>query len=166
MIELAQDPREGYIEIGRKDIHLILPEKRESRFKSRRGEMKDLPSISLNNIKVLPCLAQAALGEGNPIHRARFHLASYLADRLRWFFPPESVPIKKKEEHVEQIVDILSEQGWVDWDRDITTTQVSSIVMGSNGHSGYKHANCLTLMQEGLCVGKCEFYDGTAEVIA
>tara|TARA_R100001509_G_scaffold28595_1_gene15092 strand:+ start:1331 stop:2443 length:1113 start_codon:yes stop_codon:yes gene_type:complete len=166
LIEIAQEPREGYIEIGRKDIHLVLPEKRESRFKSRRGEMKDLPSISLNNIKVLPCLAQAALGEGNPIHRARFHLASYLADRLRWFFPPESVPTKKKEEHVKQIVDILSEQGWVDWDRDITTTQVSSIVMGSNGHSGYKHANCLTLMQEGLCVGKCEFYDGTAEVIA
>lgn len=40
---------------------------------------------------VLPCLAQAALGEGNPIHRARYHLASYLADRLRWFFHVETL---------------------------------------------------------------------------
>jgi len=76
------------------------------------------------------------------------------------------VPLEKKQEHVSQIVDILSQQGWVDWNEDITTTQVTSIVMGSNGHSGYKHANCLTLMQEGLCVGKCEFYDGTAEVVS
>ena len=112
-------------------------------------------------MKILPCLAQAALGEGNPIHRARYHLASYLADRMRWFFPAEAVSMEEKEKHVEQIVQICSEQGWVDWNENITRTQVESIV-----YKGYNHANCKTLMVEGLCTGKCRFYDGTGEDLA
>jgi len=106
---------------------------------------------------VLPCIAQSALGEGNPTHRARYHLASYLADRLRWFFPIDSVPKEELGKHVEQIIQICSEQGWVDWDKDVTRTQVESIV-----YKGYAHARCETLMEEGLCAGVCRFYDGTA----
>lgn len=64
LLDVAQEPREGYIQIGSKDINMVLPEKRPSVFK-RSTEVKNLPTISLNNIKVLPCLAQAALGEGN-----------------------------------------------------------------------------------------------------
>ena len=60
--------------------------------------------------------------------------------------------------HVEQIVQICSEQGWVDWNEGITKTQVESIV-----YKGYAHARCETLMEEGLCAGKCRYYDGTAE---
>lgn len=155
LIELAQTPRSGYIEHGTKALTLKLPEKKNISFRKKR-EVGDLPTISLGSIKVLPCLAQAALGEGNPIHKARFHLASYLADRLRWFFPVESVTEKDKEKHIEQIVQICSEQGWVDWNEDITRGQVQHIV-----HKGYAHAKCETLIQEGLCVGKCTYWDGT-----
>lgn len=107
---------------------------------------------------MLPCLAQAALGEGNPIHRARYHLASFLADRLRWFFSAETVTEEEKNKHVEDIVQICSEQGWVDYNENVTKTQVESIVF-----KGYNHATCNTLIQEGICIGKCRYYDGTAE---
>jgi len=157
LIELAQEPRSGYIEYGTKPLTLKLPEKKNITFRKKR-KVGDLPTITLGSIKVLPCLAQAALGPGNPIHRARFHLASYLADRLRWFFPVESVTEEDKERHVEQIVQICSEQGWVDWSEEITRGQVKSIV-----YKGYAHARCETLIQEGLCIGKCMYWDGTGE---
>ena len=157
VFELAQEPRGGYIELGSKALTLRLPKKKNP-FKTQRKKVGELPTIVLNDMKVLPCLAQAALGEGNPIHRARYHLASYLADRLRWFFPADGISDKEKEGHVSQIVQICSEQGWVDYNEDITTTQVESIV-----YKGYSHATCRTLMQEGLCVGKCRYYDGTGD---
>jgi hypothetical protein len=157
VLELAQDTRGGYIELGDKPLTLKLPKKRNP-FKMQKKKVGDLPTIVLNDMKILPCLAQAALGEGNPIHRARYHLASYLADRLRWFFPADGIPNNEKKEHVKQIVQICSEQGWADWNEGITTTQVESIV-----YKGYSHATCKTLMQEGLCTGKCRFYDGTGD---
>lgn len=158
LFELAQEYRSGYVVHGEKPLTLKLPEKRSNAFKRDRRKVSDLPTVSLGKIIILPCIAQAALGEGNPIHRARYHLASYLADRLRWFLPVESVPEEELKMHVEQIVRICSEQGWVDWDEDITRGQVESIVF-----KGYSHATCNTLMQEGVCVGKCRFYDGTGE---
>ena len=160
VFELAQEPRGGYIELGETPLKLTLPKKRNP-FKAKRKKIGELPTITLHNMKILPCLAQAALGEGNPTHRARYHLASYLADRMRWFFPAESVSMEEKDKHVEEIVQICSEQGWVDWNEDITRTQVKSIV-----YKGYNHGNCKTLMVEGLCTGKCEFYDGTGEDLA
>ena len=160
VFELAQEPRGGYIELGETPLKLTLPKKRNP-FKAKRKKIGELPTITLHNMKILPCLAQAALGEGNPTHRARYHLASNLADRMRWFFPAESVSMEEKDKHVEEIVQICSEQGWVDWNEDITRTQVKSIV-----YKGYNHGNCKTLMVEGLCTGKCEFYDGTGEDLA
>jgi len=156
--EMAQDYRRGYVVQGNKPLKLILPKKNNAFSKKERKNVSDLPTVSLGSIKVLPCIAQAALGPGNPTHRARYHLASYLADRLRWFFPIDNVPKEDLPNHVEQIVQICSEQGWVDWNENITRTQVESIVF-----KGYAHARCETLMQEGLCAGKCKYYDGTAE---
>lgn len=162
LIDLSQDPRSGYVKHGKKPINLILPKKKDNPFKTKKKMISNLPAISLGKMIVLPCLAQAALGPGNPIHRARFHLAAFLAARLRWFFPPNSISIEEKEKHVEQIVSICGEQGWADWSEDITREQVRSIVVG-NGSGGYTPASCKTLMQEGLCTGKCQYYDGTAE---
>ena len=156
--ELAQDFRRGYVKQGNVEIALTLPTRNNAFSKKERKKVSDLPTVSLGTIKVLPCIAQSALGEGNPTHRARYHLASYLADRLRWFFPIDSVPKDELSNHVEQIVQICSEQGWVDWNEGITKTQVESIV-----YKGYAHARCETLMEEGLCAGKCRYYDGTAE---
>tara|TARA_R110002020_G_scaffold168349_1_gene357059 strand:- start:5744 stop:6823 length:1080 start_codon:yes stop_codon:yes gene_type:complete len=156
--ELAQTFRGGYIKQGSKSIKMILPEKRNKGFSRTKKQVSDLPTVSLGKLVVLPCIAHSALGEGNPTHRSRYHLASYLADRLRWFFPIDNIPQDELPKHVEQIVQICSEQGWADWNEDITTQQVESIVF-----KGYPHARCDTLIQEGLCVGKCRFYDGTGD---
>ena len=154
--ELAQEFRGGYIQIGSKKIKMPLVDKPKRGFTKKSRQIGELPTVSLGSLVVLPCMAQAALGAGNPTHRARYHLASYLADRLRWFFPIDSVPQDELGKHVEQIVQICSEQGWADWNEDVTRTQVESIVF-----KGYPHARCETLIQEGLCVGKCRFHDGT-----
>ena len=82
---------------------------------------------------------------------------------MRWFFPPDSITDEKKSEHVEEIVNIISQQGWSDFDEDITTRQVISIVFGSGSNRGYLPATCRTLIQDGLCTGICRYHDGTAE---
>jgi len=105
------------------------------------------------------------MGEGNPTHRARFQFASYLASRLRWFFPPEQVKLEEKEKHVDFIVDVISRQGWVDYDEGVTRLQVESVVLGGNGNNGYNAGMCRTIISDGLCTGMCKFYDGTAEGI-
>lgn len=156
LIELAQKQRTGYTQHGNKRIKLEL-KKKKAIFKTAKRNVS-LPDISLDKILILPCIAQAALGPGNPIHRARFHLANYLAARLRYFFPPASVKNEDKEKHLQQIVEICEQQGWVDFDRSITTTQVRSIVFGD-----YNFASCKTLMTEGMCIGICPYYDGTGE---
>ena len=155
-LDEAQEPREGYITLGKNPIELEVSNKPLVAFKTK-TEIKDLPSLSHDKMLILPCLAQAALGEGNPTHKARFHLVSYLAARLRWFFPPESVDDATKEEHIEKIVDFCSIQGWVDFDREITHTQVSSIVKGK-----YSLSTCKTLIDEGFCSGLCMYYDNSA----
>jgi hypothetical protein len=159
LIELAQEPRSGAIKHGDIKFELMIPEKQKVTFTKTKRNI-DLPDVSLDKILVLPCIAQAALGEGNPTHRARFHLANYLAARLRYWFPPEYATEQDKHEHSNKIVNICEAQGWVDFDRNITTTQVKSIVFGN-----YNYSNCKTLMMEGLCTGICNYYDGTAEDI-
>ncbi len=159
LLDMAQDPREGYIKLGDLPMKFKLPEKRKAMFKKNR-KLVNLPDVSYEKIMILPCLVQAALGEGNPTHKARFHLANYLAARYRWFFHPNTVKEDAKKEHIDKIVKLCSQQGWVDFDEGVTRTQVTSIVDG-----GYSLSSCKTLINEGLCTGICRYYDGTAEDI-
>jgi len=160
MLELAQEPRKGYIQHGENEITMVLKE-RKALLSTGVKRKISLPDIILDNkIVILPCIAQAAMGEGNPVHRARFHLANYLAARLRFFFKPSEVINDDKEKHLEQIIDICEKQDWADYDRSVTTTQVRSIVFGD-----YSPSSCKTLIMEGFCTGICKYYDGTAEDI-
>lgn len=159
-MELAQEPRTGYIEIEGENVDIVLPKMR-NHFQKTVEKVDGLPDVTLDDIIVLPCLAQAALGAGNPTHKARFHLASYLAARLRWFYPSKSVETEVKLEHVERIANIISEQGWVDYDSDITRHQVETIVLGGESKQGYCAATCATLEYDGLCIGRCRYYDGS-----
>ena len=161
-IELANEPRSGFISHGDEKVKLKVKKKNLS-FKKKEHKDIDLPELSTNDMLILPCLAQAAMGEGNPTHKARVHLTSYLASRMRWFFPPDSITDDEKSDHVEQIVNIISRQNWSDFDEDITTRQVISIVYGSGSNKGYLPATCRTLIQDGICTGVCRYYDGTAE---
>jgi len=160
LMEKAQDPISGYIEHGENDVAITVAQ-RKSPFKKTVEKVDGLPDITLGDIIVLPCLAQSALGEGNPTHKARFHLASYLAARLRWFYPPDAVDDETKTEHVNRICAIIEEQGWVDFSPRVTREQVENIVFGGAGNNGYSAASCATLEYDGLCSGRCRYYDGS-----
>jgi len=164
LLDKAQESQDGYIQHGSQALELVLPE-RKTIFKSKKREISDLPDMSIDGFTILPCLAQSAMGEGNPPHRARLHFASYLASRLRWFFPPDSVSNEEKAKHVDFIVDVISRQGWVDYDLSTTTLQVESLVFGGSSNNGYNAGMCRTIITDGLCTGRCKFYDGTAEDI-
>lgn len=159
LMEAAQVARSGYIEHGTESVAITLPKQR-NRFKRTVEKVEGLPDVTLNDIVVLPCLA-GALGEGNPIHKARFHLVAYLAARFRWFYPPEAINDSEKQEHATRICDIISKQNWVDYDPDITQKHVESIVFGGAGNKGYCASSCATIEYDGLCVGKCRYYDGS-----
>ena len=155
--ELAQLPQTGYYELGE---NAITMEVSNSVLTMQDIKPVDIPTVSLDNIHILPCLVQAAMGGGNPPHRARYHFASYLADRLRYFFPAWKISDEEKKEHVTQISNICAQQNWVDYKPEKTMQQVESIVM-----TGYPHHTCSTLYSEGFCIGKCKYYDGSGDVI-
>jgi hypothetical protein len=154
LMDLGMDAHSGYIALGEEKVTMKIV---ENKF-AQDFDLKpvDLPTVSLNDIHILPCLSQAAMGGGNPPHRARYHFVSYLADRFRMFFPAWRVGDKEKEEHIRSIVSICQSQEWVDYRYEKTEEQVRSIVM-----TGYSHATCSTLYMEGFCMGKCKYYDGT-----
>ena len=157
LLELGQRQRSGFICHGDEAVELNVTEKQAMGMNIK---SVDIPTVSLTDIHVLPCLAQAAMGEGNPPHRARVLFASYLADRLRFFFPHYTISESEKQEHIEKISGICAGQGWVDYDESKTRQQVASIV-----NKGYNHASCATLYAEGYCLGKCKYYDGSGDVV-
>jgi len=154
LMNKGMESHRGYIPLGENKLLMKIV---ENKF-SENFDLKpvELPTVALNDIHILPCLSQAAMGGGNPPHRARYHFASYLADRFRMFFPAWRVPNEEKEKHVQNIVSICEQQEWVDYRYEKTEEQVRSIVM-----TGYSHATCSTLYTEGFCMGKCKYYDGT-----
>ena len=162
LMEISQEARTGYIEHGSVATSIELPKRRNS-FKRKVERVEHLPDVTLNDIVVLPCLAQSALGHGNPIHKARFHLAAYLAARFRWFFSPEAIDAETKIEHVNRICDIIEKQNWVDYNAVITKGHVESIVIGSGSNKGYSASSCGKLEYDGLCTGRCRYYDGSIQ---
>ena len=157
LMELGQTQRSGYVTLGETPIELAVSTEPMAPIQIK---SVDVPTVSLKDIHVLPCLAQAAMGEGNPPHRARVHFASYLADRLRFFFPHYTISDSEKQSHIEKISGICAAQGWVDYNEEKTKEQVASIVT-----KGYNHASCATLYAEGYCLGKCKYYDGSGDFI-
>lgn len=154
LMDKAMVPHTGYISMGgeRLDFEII-----QSPLMTMTDiKPVDLPTVAYDDIHILPCLAQAAMNGGNPTDRARYHFVSFLADRFRMFFPAWKVTEEERMSHVPSIVDICSQQNWVDFDRDYTAMRVTHIVK-----AGHTHASCTTLYQEGLCVGKCNYHDGT-----
>lgn len=154
----AMEPHKGYIDLGGEALHFEISESSIVTM----GDVQpiDVPTISYADIHILPCLSQAAMGEGNPPDRSRYHFVAYLADRYRMFFPAWKVTDESKEEHIKIISDICSQQGWADYKKEVTEKRVRHIIQ-----SGHTHATCATLYSEGLCVGKCRYYDGTGGVM-
>ena len=113
----------------------------------------------MDGVAILPCLqASACRKHSNPTHDARYHLASYLAARLRNFQAPQSVP-HLEDEHTLKIPDFISTLEWADYNETITKERVGHIVRGP-----YAHTPCWSLFNRGYCVGKCHLWDGTGTI--
>ena len=112
----------------------------------------------MGKIKILPCLMEAACQVGsNPPHVSRASLAMYLGARLRNFLPVGRTTAQMREKHVTTISDFLGSLQWADYDEGITTYHTKTIVDG-----GYQES-CASLIGKGLCIGKCQLWDGTGE---
>lgn len=110
---------------------------------------------NINNIPMLPCLAQAACEVGsNPPHKPRSYLMMYLMDYYRNFArPPRDSKVSNNEVLTLTHAFIRSLQ-WADYSPVETNKYLTHGVSRY-----YKTPTCPTIYSEGMCVGKCPYYD-------
>jgi hypothetical protein len=157
--ERAEASRDGVFEYGDNGIDIPIEQVRRARFEKRVGETVHFDTISMDGIKILPCLMEAACQVGsNPPHNARKSLAIYLASRLRNFLPVERTTQEMRDEHIERITNYITTLQWADYDESLTRYHVASIV-----NRGYQQ-HCASLEADGLCLGRCQLWDGTGDL--
>ena len=155
----ATSHRSGCFAYGQQGLDLDLDSQPTIHLQGLVNPTTDIPTINMDGVAVLPCLQASACRSGsNPTHDARYHLASYLAARLRHFQPPQSVP-HLEAEHTDKIVGFIATLDWVDYKESITKERVGHIVRGPYGHTP-----CWSLFNRGYCVGKCHLWDGTGTI--
>lgn len=155
--EMAEHPNNTAYFYGSKGVHLDVKEVRDSQFKVT-GEPVEFDTVKMGSIKILPCLMEAACQVGsNPPHISRASLAIYLASRLRNFLPVQRTTVQMREAHITTLHDFIKTLQWADYDSNTTEYQLRSIVEG-----GYME-RCESLIGKGLCIGRCQLWDGTGE---
>ena len=120
---------------------------------------------SPGDLPILPCLKNAIMVE-NPNHRARVLLVQWYNEFLSELtVVKEGLNCKPRELSGGSLVDIKSiieneintiasnEDTWIDYNKYETQKHVSFIVDGR-----YMAPHCNTLIEEGLCIGKCWRY--------
>jgi len=157
--EVAQKHRSGYYAYGHDGLDLDLNAQPTQYLQGLLNPTDDVPVLTMDGVAVLPCLQASACRTGsNPTHDARFHLASYLASRLRYFRPPQTMN-GMSQQHTEKIIEFISTIGWADYNERITRERVKHIVEGP-----YYHTPCWSLFNRGYCVGRCHLWDGTGTI--
>ena len=105
---------------------------------------------------MLPCLDAACCVKGsNPPHRPRSYLMMYLQDYFRDFARPPSDSLVPDREVVAKSHAFIRSLEWADYDPKITQEM---LIHGATRR--YLTPTCPTIYREGLCVGRCPFYDG------
>ncbi len=94
-------------------------------------EIPELTEWIIRNSIPFPCVQERVLS-ANPHHMVRFNAAAFL---LQSGYSPS------------EVIDILGNVGWVDYDKGITTKMVKSIY-----RNGYSETSCNTMYNLGLCV--------------
>tara|TARA_R110002074_G_scaffold336174_6_gene506633 strand:+ start:786 stop:1826 length:1041 start_codon:yes stop_codon:yes gene_type:complete len=120
---------------------------------------------SPGDLPILPCLKNAIMVE-NPNHRARVLLVQWYNEFLSELtVVREGLTCKPRELSGGSLVDIKgiieneintiasNEDTWIDYNKYETQKHVSFIVEGR-----YMSPHCNTLVEEGLCIGKCWRY--------
>ena len=155
----ATTHRSGYFTYGQHGLDLDLNSQPNKHLGGLLNPTSDIPTLRMDGVAILPCLqASACRKHSNPTHDARYHLASYLAARLRNFRPPQTTP-HLEDEHTDKITNFISSLEWIDYNESITKERVGHIVRGP-----YAHTPCWSLFNRGYCVGKCHLWDGTGTI--
>jgi hypothetical protein len=164
VIEKAQNPQPGMhlyeghgmeVEIVERDSNNMFQGRYNLETKKFEMEDIDIDISRINNIPMLPCLAQAACEVGsNPPHKPRSYLMMYLMDYFRNFARPpreSSVPNKEVLSLTHAFIRSLE---WSDYSPKETSKYLQHGV-----DRYYLTPTCPTIYHEGLCVGKCPYYD-------
>ena len=155
--ERAEKPLNTSFFYGHKGVPLPLKQVREKQFNVT-GEPVNFDTVKMGSIKILPCLMESACQVGsNPPHISRASLAIYLSSRLRHFLPVQRTTIQMRESHVLTMMGFIESLQWADYDPSVTEYQLRSIV-----EAGYMET-CQSLIGKGLCIGRCQLWDGTGE---
>ena len=98
----------------------------------------------------LPCIRNICRNE-NPGQYERFALVCWLSEELRWGFSLQCV---NEIELENKIVNFIEKLDWDNYNRSKTAYQVSHIVKNMS-----RACSCQWMMEYGICIGKCEFFD-------
>ena len=120
------------------------------------AEEVEIEMKRIGNIPMLPCLAEATCETGaNPPHLPRVYLMMYLLDYFNRFARPPSNSKISIDDRVNQAHAFIAQLKWADYKPDVTHKYLKH-----GAERQYQTPTCPTLYREGLCVGKCPFYDG------
>lgn len=164
IVEKASEPKPGMHLYGESGMPLEIVERSSvDMFKSRYNEETrsfemeniDIDIERINNIPMLPCLAQAACEKGsNPPHKPRSYLMMYLMDYFRNFARPAREATVPNHEVLSLTHAFIRSLEWADYS---PTETMKYLTHGVDRY--YLTPTCPTIYHEGLCVGKCPYYD-------
>ena len=122
------------------------PEVKMQKFQGDVSAIGDLP--------VPPCLDKA-VRVANPGHEVRVALVQHLAEELRLFSDPATIPPEQKAEMEQTIFDFISDLGWEGFKPHLTR-------QGIRSNMNYRRSpSCKWYAARNMCVGKCWKYDGS-----
>jgi len=161
---MAQEPKPGMhlyegegmpLEIVERDSVDMFKGRYNSDTKQFEMEDIEVDIERINNIPMLPCLAQAACENGsNPPHKPRSYLMMYLMDYFRNFARPP------RESKVSNSIVLTKTHAFIrslEWSDYSPTETMKYLNHGIDRY--YMTPTCPTIYHEGLCVGKCPYYD-------
>ena len=156
----AQNPRGGMKVCGEKGLSIEIVDSDVWGMTGMAGVFQkfDAAEISvgtgnISGIPVLPCLEAACCVKGsNPPHQPRAYLMMYLMDYFRGFSRDDKTP---NAEIIQKTHEFIADLEWADYSPKITHEM---LVHGASRR--YITPSCPKIYQEGLCVGRCAFYDG------
>ena len=109
---------------------------------------------SAGEVPIMPCL-EGAIRHENPKHEVRVALVQHMAQELRWFADPQSVPPEQRAEIEDTIFEYIKSLGWRDFKENLTRIGIKTNMNYDNAPS------CRWFNLRGMCKGKCWRYDGS-----
>ena len=144
------------ITIVKRDSQILFESQYDVKSKTFKMEDIEIDIDNINNIPMLPCLSQAACEVGsNPPHKPRSYLMMYLMDYHRNFARPPKESKVSNQQVIGKTHEFIKSLEWADYDINETMKYLRH---GADRY--YKTPTCPTIYAEGMCVGKCPYYDG------